>query len=52
MFLWNMNFAVIWGGQGNPEHEEASFGLLNPDWSPRPVFNAVQGFLAEVKQER
>jgi polysaccharide biosynthesis protein PslG len=52
MFLWNMNFAVIWGGQGNPEHEEASFGLLNPDWSPRPSFNAVQGFLAQIKQKR
>jgi hypothetical protein len=52
MFLWNMNFAVLWGGQGNPEHEEASFGLHNPDWSPRPSFTAVQGFLAKVKQER
>jgi hypothetical protein len=52
MFLWNMNFAVLWGGQGNPDHEEASFGLLNPDWSPRPSFTAVQGFLAQVKQER
>lgn len=52
MFLWNMNFAVIWGGQGNPNHEEASFGLLNPDWSPRPVFDAVQGYLARVKSER
>jgi len=52
MFLWNMNFAVIWAGQGNPNHEEASFGLLNPDWSPRPVFDAVQGYLARVKSER
>jgi hypothetical protein len=21
-FLWNMNFAVLWGAQGNPDHEQ------------------------------
>lgn len=52
MFLWNMNFAVIWGGYGNPDHEEASFGMLNPDWSPRPLFDAVQAYLAHEKEER
>ena len=46
MFLWNMNFAVLWGGEGNPDHEQASFGILNPDWSPRPSFVAIQGYLA------
>lgn len=42
MFVWNLNFAVTWGSAGNPQHEQASFGILNPDWSPRPVFTAIQ----------
>jgi hypothetical protein len=50
MFLWNMNFAVLWGGEGNPDHEQAAFGILNPDWSPRPAFVAVQGYLAKLKK--
>jgi polysaccharide biosynthesis protein PslG len=49
MFLWNMNFAVLWGAQGEPNHEQASFGILNPDWSPRPAFLGIQGYLAELK---
>jgi polysaccharide biosynthesis protein PslG len=52
MFLWNMNFAVLWGAQGNPDHEQASFGLLNPDWSPRPAFLALQGLHARIKAEQ
>jgi hypothetical protein len=52
MFLWNMNFAVLWGQQGNPEHEQASFGILNPDYSPRPAFVALQGLLTQLKQEQ
>ena len=52
MFLWNMNFAVLWGQQGNPEHEQASFSILNPDYSPRPAFLALQGLLAQIKQEQ
>lgn len=54
MFLWNMNFAVLWGAQGNPSHEQASFSLLNPDWSPRPAFIALQGLHQRLKasQER
>jgi hypothetical protein len=52
MFLWNLNFAVLWGGQGNPDHEQASFGILNPDWSPRPSFDAVQGLIAQLKQKQ
>jgi hypothetical protein len=49
-FLWNMNFAVLWGAQGKPNHEQASFGILNPDWSPRPSFLAIQSYLAARKQ--
>ncbi len=43
MFLWNLNFAVAWqGAHGDPMHEQASFGVLNPDWSPRPAWHAIQ----------
>ena len=42
MFVWNLNFAVFWGGAGNPQHEQASFGILNPDWSPRPSYTAIR----------
>ncbi len=52
MFLWNMNFAVLWGEQGNPEHEQGAFGILNPDWSPRPSYLAVQSLIAELKQKQ
>jgi hypothetical protein len=55
MFLWNMNFAVLWSATDNPnrnpEHEQASFALLNGDWSPRPAFIAIQGLLPKLKQE-
>lgn len=43
MFLWNLNFAVPWNYvEGNPNHEQASFGVLNGDWSPRPAWFAIQ----------
>jgi hypothetical protein len=51
MFLWNMNFAVLWGAQGNPNHEQASFSILNPDWSPRPTFIALQGLHQRLKRD-
>jgi hypothetical protein len=43
MFLWQLNFAVPWKYQGNELHEQASFGVLNGDWSPRPAYIAIQG---------
>lgn len=52
MFLWNLNFAVLWGEEGNPLHEQASFGILNPDWSPRPSFILLQGLLMQIKKEQ
>jgi hypothetical protein len=52
MFLWNMNFAVLWGEQGNPMHEQAAYGILNPDWSPRPAFIALQGIHMRLKKEQ
>jgi hypothetical protein len=42
MFLWNLNFAVPWRATGNEFHEQASFGVLNGDWSPRPAWHAIQ----------
>jgi hypothetical protein len=42
MFLWNLNFAVPWRARGNELHEQASFGVLNGDWSPRPAYLAIQ----------
>jgi len=43
MFLWNLNFAIPWTvAEGNPLHEQASFGVLNGDWSPRPAYTALQ----------
>jgi polysaccharide biosynthesis protein PslG len=42
MFLWQLNFAVLWKYQGNELHEQASFGVLNGDWSPRPAYIAIQ----------
>jgi hypothetical protein len=52
LFLWNMNFAVLWDEQGNPDHEQGAFGILNPDWSPRPSYLAVQSLIAELKQKQ
>ena len=39
VFIWNLNFAVT---SPNPLHETASFGVLNPDWSPRPAYTSLQ----------
>lgn len=48
VFIWNLNFAPLWQAQGDPLQEQASFGLLNPDWSPRPAYNKVKQFIAAV----
>lgn len=43
MFLWNLNFSIAWDGvHNNPMHEQASFSVLNPDWTPRPAWHAIQ----------
>ena len=49
VFIWNLNFGVTWGQAGNPLHEQAAFGLLNPDWSPRPAYLRIQAFINAVK---
>jgi hypothetical protein len=42
MFLWQLNFAVPWRANGNELHEQASYGVINGDWSPRPSYLALQ----------
>jgi hypothetical protein len=42
MFLWQFNFAVEWKYKGNEQHEQAAFGVINGDWSPRPSYHAIQ----------
>jgi len=42
MFLWQLNFAVPWRAQGNELHEQASYGVINGDWSPRPAYLALK----------
>jgi hypothetical protein len=49
MILWNLNYSVLWADQ--PLNEQASFAILNPDWSPREAFHKVQAFINAVKQE-
>jgi hypothetical protein len=50
MFLWNLNFAILRARSGQPRHEQASFGILNADGSPRPSFLAIQRYLAELRR--
>lgn len=53
MIVWNLNFAILWNEQNPPQplHEQASFSILNTDWSPRPVYDKMQGFINAVKTE-
>jgi hypothetical protein len=52
VFIWNLNFAPLWGKQDQPLHEQASFSLINPDWSPRPSYVRVQKFIGTVRRGR
>jgi hypothetical protein len=38
MFVWNLNFQVT----VSPDDEKAPWGVLNPDWSPRPAYDALK----------
>ncbi len=38
VFVWNLNFNVI----APASDEKSTFGILNPDWSIRPAFLALQ----------
>jgi hypothetical protein len=54
MFVWNVNFAVTWSQVEPPQplHEQAAFSILNPDWSPRPAYLALQDVIAAIRQEQ
>lgn len=39
MFLWNLNFSTFEAPYTGPSH----FSILNPDWTPRPVYQALKG---------
>jgi outer membrane protein assembly factor BamB len=42
IFVWNLNFPAV-----VPENDEKSgFGILSPDWSPRPAYLAIQSYLS------
>lgn len=49
MFLWNLNFAPLWAQQGRPMHEQASFSIINGDYSPRPAYWAAQQYINELR---
>jgi hypothetical protein len=51
MFLWNLNFGPLWAQQGRPLHEQASFSILNGDYSPRPAYAAIQRYLGELRAQ-
>jgi len=37
MFLWNLNYAPVCGA----ECEQSAFGIVRPDWSHRPAYDAI-----------
>lgn len=49
VFIWNLNFGPLWAANGDPLHEQAAFGLIAPDGSPRPAYTAVQEFITTVE---
>jgi polysaccharide biosynthesis protein PslG len=49
VFVWNLNFGPLWQAQGDPQHEQAAFGLIAPDGSPRPSYTAIQSFITSVE---
>ncbi len=40
-FIWNLNFAMV----NPPTDEKSAFGILYPDGTPRPAFEAVKAYL-------
>jgi hypothetical protein len=49
MFLWNLNFGPLKASQGEPSHEQASFSILNGDYSPRPSYWAIQQYIGGLR---
>jgi GH35 family endo-1,4-beta-xylanase len=49
MFVWNLNFAPLQAQNGSPNHEQASFGILDAGYNPRPAFYAIQQTIPEIR---
>jgi hypothetical protein len=49
MFVWNLNFAPLRAQSGDPSHEQASFGILDANYDPRPAFWALQQTIADIR---
>lgn len=49
MFVWNLNFAPLRAQSGDPNHEQASFGILDASYEPRPAFYAIQHTIGELR---
>ncbi len=49
MILWNLNFGPLKAAEGQPGHEQASFSILNGDYSPRPAYFAIARYLAGLR---
>jgi len=52
MFLWNLNFGPLKARDGDPMNEQASFSILNGDYSPRPSYLAIQRYLGELSAKQ
>jgi polysaccharide biosynthesis protein PslG len=49
MFVWNLNFAPLRARSGDAQHEQASFGILDAGYQPRPAFYAIQHTIGEIR---
>ena len=38
MAVWNLNFSTFQDWYTGPAH----FSILNPDWTPRPIYQALK----------
>jgi polysaccharide biosynthesis protein PslG len=46
VLVWNLNFGVL----GPPDDEKSTFGILRPDWTPRPAYLALQRYVTAQTQ--
>jgi hypothetical protein len=51
MILWNLNFGPLKAQDGDPMNEQASFSILNGDYSPRPAYWAIQSYINELRAQ-
>ncbi len=49
MFVWNLNFAPLRAQSGDANHEQASFGILDGNYDPRPAFYTIQQTIPEIR---